>query len=178
MFNWRQFIKNLIDNNTSEQDKILTKAKETLKNTQEDLDKAKQNTKRLLEAKDFFKKATEGLNKVIQKKTIHVTEEEFFSVYHEACLTFIEPNKTYYFKLRNHSDFLSAMYRKCMENVRYFDHEFFKLDDKDQFIFTPLEAFVAASVITVVNRVGKERFLKQDHQNLYNEMLKNFKLKK
>jgi len=99
-----------------------------------------------------------------------ISESGLFEIYREACLNFIEPDKTYYFKLRSHSVFLCAMYKRCMGNLRYYDHEFQKIENPGQYRFTETEAYVANEVIQVVNRIGREQFVREGHQTLYNDI--------
>ncbi len=99
-----------------------------------------------------------------------VAEAELFEVYREACVNFIETNKEYYFKLRNHSEFLSAMYKRYMGNLRYYDHEFRRLQDTKAYCFSEIEAYVADQVIKAVHQTGRENFIREGHQALYNEL--------
>lgn len=106
----------------------------------------------------------------IKRNRETVGEAELFEVYREACINFIETDKIYYFKLRNHSDFLSAMYQRHMGNLRYYDHEFRRLSNSDQYRFTETEALVANQVIQAVSRIGREKFVREGHQNLYRQL--------
>ena len=109
-------------------------------------------------------------NPQVKPEQAKVGEGELFEIYREACINFIETDKKYYFKLRNHSDFLSGMYKRHMGNLRYYDHEFKRLKDPDQHCFTEVEAFVANQVIQNVNKIGREKFVREGHQSLYNEL--------
>lgn len=99
-----------------------------------------------------------------------ISESALFDIYRAACLNFIDIDKKYYFKLRNHSVFLCSMYKRHMGNLRYYDHEFSRLKNSGQYRFTEAEAFVANEVIQVVNRIGKEKFVREGHQALYSEI--------
>jgi hypothetical protein len=99
-----------------------------------------------------------------------VAEGEFFEIYREACLNFVETDKAYYFKLCNHSDFLCSVYKRHMGNVRYYDHEFRRLKDSDQYKFTEIESYIANQVIQTVNKIGRDKFVREGHQNLYNKL--------
>jgi hypothetical protein len=99
-----------------------------------------------------------------------VSEAQLFEVYREACLNFIHTDKAYYFKLRNYSVFLSAMYKRHMGNLRYYDQEFKKLPEQNRQSFSEIEGMIAHLVITKVNQMGRERFVKEGHQALYSEL--------
>lgn len=99
-----------------------------------------------------------------------VSEAQLFEVYREACINFIETDKQYYFKLRNHSDFLCAVYKRHMGNLRYYDHEFRRLSKPEQFRFTEFEAYVANRVIQTVGKIGREKFVREGHQRLYTQL--------
>jgi hypothetical protein len=99
-----------------------------------------------------------------------VSEGHLFEVYREACLNFIEPNKAYYFKLRNHSQFLASLYQRHMGNLRYYDQEFRRIKEEKREKFSEFEAYVANLVIKEVNQMGREKFVKEGHQALYNEL--------
>jgi len=102
----------------------------------------------------------------------HVTEAQLYEIYREACLNLIDTDRTYYFKLRDHSVFLSAMYKRHMGNLRYYDQEFRKLreSDRKRYRFSEIEAFVANQVILTVNQIGREKFIKDGHQSLYSKL--------
>ena len=105
---------------------------------------------------------------------IKVSEGQLFETYREACLNFIEPNRKYYYKLRGHSQLLSVMYQRHMGNLRYYDQEFRKLTEEERDSFSEFEAYVANVVIQEVNQVGREKFVKEGHQILYNQLCAKF----
>lgn len=105
-----------------------------------------------------------------EKARKKVSETELFEIYREACVNFVETDKEYYFKLRNHSVFLCSMYKRYMGNLRYYDHEFLKLTNQKQYRFSDVEAYVANEVLLTVNRIGREKFIRDGHQALYNEL--------
>jgi len=114
---------------------------------------------------------SEGSNATVKmRKTGPVSEAQLFEIYREACLNFIQPDKAYYFKLRGHSVFLSTMYKKHMGNLRYYDQEFNKLPENKRGSFTEIEGMIANLVITKVNQIGREKFIKEGHQALYSEL--------
>lgn len=173
---------------------LYVKASEDLKKSAEDLKKA---TNRLQES---FHIRQEAMNKLVsifsalsdkrsrakvkpskvqtskskdikeQEVREGVAEAELFEVYREACVNFIETNKEYYFKLRNHSEFLSAMYKRYMGNLRYYDHEFRRLQDTETYSFSEIEAYVADQVIKAVHQTGREKFIREGHQVLYDQL--------
>ncbi len=109
-------------------------------------------------------------------RKMKMAESQLFEVYREACLNFIQTDKTYYFKIRNHSPFLSSMYKRHMGNLRYYDQELRRLSRTDlaQYKFNEAEAFIAHQVIIAVNRMGREKFIKEGHQVLYNQLCAKF----
>jgi hypothetical protein len=109
-------------------------------------------------------------------RKMKMAESQLFEVYREACLNFIQTDKAYYFKIRNHSKFLSTMYKRHMGNLRYYDQELRKLKNKELagYKFNEAEAFIANQVILAVNHMGREKFIKEGHQALYNKLCAKF----
>jgi DNA-binding ferritin-like protein (Dps family) len=169
------------------------KVSEDLKKSAEELEKAAQKLnatfskrqeaiKKLMWINDTLQKNRGRLQSVSQRrsggsiagmekaKTGPVSEAQLFEIYREACLSFIQPDKAYYFKLRGHSVFLSTMYKRHMGNLRYYDQEFKKLPEDKRSSFTDIEGMIANLVITKVNQIGREKFIKEGHQALYSEL--------
>ncbi|NOY53435.1 MAG: hypothetical protein GXP58_07410 [Deltaproteobacteria bacterium] len=169
------------------------RASEELKKSAEELEKAAQKLnstfrkrqeaiKKLMWINDTLQKNRDRLqttsplrpetSKVAEKGKISgpVSEAQLFEIYREACLNFIQTDKTYYFKLRGHSVFLSTMYKKHMGNLRYYDQEFRKLPENKRESFSDIEGMIANLVITKVNQIGREKFIKEGHQALYSEL--------
>lgn len=169
------------------------KVSEDLKKSAEELEKAAQKLnatfskrqeaiKKLMWINDTLQKDRNRLQSVSQRrsggsiasmektKPGPVSEAQLFEIYREACLNFIQPDKVYYFKLRGHSVFLSTMYKRHMGNFRYYDQEFKKLPEDKRASFTDIEGMIANLVITKVNQIGREKFIKEGHQALYSEL--------
>jgi len=171
------------------------KASEDLKKSAEELEKAAQKLnstfrkrqeaiKKLMWINNTLQKNRDQLQSVSQRRpeetkaivgvkksdTGPVSEAQLFEIYREACLNFIQSDKAYYFKLRGHSVFLSTMYKRHMGNLRYYDQEFKKLPDNKRERFTDIEGMIANLVITKVNQIGREKFIKEGHQALYSEL--------
>jgi len=169
------------------------KASEDLKKSAEELEKAAQKLNSTFRKRQEAIKKLMWINNALQKNrdrlesvsprraeslktnvvratTGPVSEAQLFEIYREACLNFIQTDKAYYFKLRRHSVFLSTMYKKHMGNLRYYDQEFKKLPEQKQESFTEIEGMIANLVITKVNQIGREKFIKEGHQALYSEL--------
>ncbi|MDX1764310.1 MAG: hypothetical protein R3231_08320 [bacterium] len=132
-------------------------------------------TRKLSEAKTVPQSEPTGVkDQHAMIQGMQVSEGQLFETYREACLNFIEPNRDYYYKLRGHSELLSVMYQRHMGNLRYYDQEFRKLSDEKRESFSQFEAYVANVVIQKVNQVGREKFVKEGHQVLYNELCAKF----
>ncbi len=129
-----------------------------------------------LEGKTERRPVSKPLPSAAAVSKMKMAESQLFEVYREACLNFIQTDKAYYFKIRNHSKFLSTMYKRHMGNLRYYDQELRRLNQRDleQYKFNEAEAFIANQVILAVNRMGREKFIKEGHQALYNRLCSKF----
>jgi len=173
------------------------KASEELKKSAEELEKAAQKLNATFRKRQDAIKKLMWINSTLQnnrgklqtassrrpgtakgvdpgKATGPLSEAQLFEIYREACLNFIQTDKNYYFKLRGHSVFLSTMYKKHMGNLRYYDQEFKKVPEGKRENFTDTEGMIANLVITKVNQIGREKFIKEGHQALYSELCNKF----